>query len=102
MTTTTYAHIDLRPDGVPIIAGTRTKVVLLAADWLEARESVSELRYAYPDLTLGQVFSALAYYHDHQDALDREIAGRRSRAESLRTQLEDPFFIGRLDAKRDG
>jgi uncharacterized protein (DUF433 family) len=99
MTATAYAHIELRPDGVPTIAGTRTKVILLVADWHEAGEDVTAIRRAYPDLSPGQIYSALAYYYDHKDALDDEIARRRSRAESLRGQFEAPSFLARLGVR---
>lgn len=98
MTATAYAHIRLRPDGVPMIAGTRTKVVLLIMDWHEAGEDVAAITRAYPELSRGRVYSALAYYHDHKDALDDEIARRRNRAESLRPRIEDPTFVARLGA----
>ena len=99
MTATAYAHIDLRRDGVPVIAGTRTKVVLLVMDWYEAGEDAVALQRAYPHLGLGQIYSALAYYHDHKDTLDEEITRRRSRAASRRGQLEDPSLLARLGVR---
>ena len=99
MTATAYAHIDLRRDGVPVIAGTRTKVVLLVMDWYEAGKDAVALQNAYPYLGLGQIYSALAYYHDHKDALDDEIARRRGRAASLRGQLEDSSLLARLGVR---
>ena len=98
MTATAYAHIDLRADGSPMIAGTRKKVVLLVMDWFEAGQDVATIQHAYPDLSLGQIYSTLAYYHDHKDALDAEITRRRDRAETLREELEDPSFVARLGA----
>jgi len=98
MTATAYAHIDMRADGVPLIAGTRTKVILLVLDWHEAGEDVAAIQQAYPDLSLGQIYSALAYYHHHKEAVDTEIVRRRRRAESLRERLEDPSFVARRAA----
>ena len=82
-----------------MIAGTRTKVVLLVMDWHEAGEDVTVIRRAYPDLSHGQIYSALAYYHDHKDGLDAEIARRRDRAESLREEIENPSLLARLGAE---
>jgi len=99
MTPTAYGHIELRSDGMPMIAGTRTKVVLLVMDVHEAGEDVTAIRRAYPDLSLGQIYSALAYYHDHKDELDAEIDRRRDRAESLRQEIENPPFLAPLGAE---
>ena len=38
--------------------------------------SPEELPFQHPYLSLGQIHSALAYYWDHQDALDQDIARR--------------------------
>ncbi len=88
MTATGYAHIELAPDGAPYIAGTRIGVARIALD--------------YPGLTLGQVYSALAYYYDHKDEIDRQIEDedeefRRSRAEWAASNAE---FLARLKARR--
>ena len=46
--------------------------------------SPEELAFQFPHLTLGQVHSALAYYWDHQEMLDREIARGLALADDLR------------------
>ena len=38
--------------------------------------SAEELYFQHPYLTLGQIYSALAYYADHQAALERDIENR--------------------------
>jgi len=37
MPTLTYPHIELNAEGVPIIAGTVTKVVEIVLDWIAYR-----------------------------------------------------------------
>jgi uncharacterized protein (DUF433 family) len=71
---TAYAHIELR-DGVPFIKGTRTKVALVVRDFL-AGLSAAEIHATYDDLSLGQIHGALAYYFDHADAIDHDLARR--------------------------
>ena len=46
--------------------------------------SPEELHFQYPHLTLGQIHSALAYYWDHRDELDADIARRSQMAEHAR------------------
>ena len=70
-----YEHIILR-DGEPMIFGTRYSVVHLAEERLAYGWSAEELRIQHPDLTLGQIYAALAYYADHQPELDQLIEQR--------------------------
>src|SRR5262249_23089218 len=65
MATVSYAHIEHNADGMPVIAGTRIKVVMIAVD-RNAGLDIEEIRDQYPDLSLGQIHSALAYYYDHK------------------------------------
>jgi uncharacterized protein (DUF433 family) len=73
MATLAYAHIALSPEGVPYISGTRIKVEEVVLDHLAHRWDAEDIQQQHPHLTLGQIYSALAYYYDHQEALDREI-----------------------------
>jgi uncharacterized protein (DUF433 family) len=73
MSTAAYAHVEITPDGVPIIAGTKTKVIEIALDRLAHHWDAEEIKRQHPHLTLGQIHSALAWYYDHQDDMDQEI-----------------------------
>jgi uncharacterized protein (DUF433 family) len=102
MTATGYAHIELAPDGTPYIAGTRIGVARIALDHILHGRSAEEIPDHYPGLTFGQVYSALAYYYDHKDEIDRQIEDedeefRRSRAEWAASNAE---FLARLKARR--
>jgi len=70
---TKYEHVILNEDNVPIIADTNTEVIELILDKIAYGWSPEELRFQHPHLTLGQIYSALAYYSDHQEILDRVI-----------------------------
>jgi uncharacterized protein (DUF433 family) len=69
------SHIESTPGtcgGAPRIAGTRIRVsqiVLLH----EAGSSPDQIVTSYPHLKLADVYAALAYYHDHREAIDAEI-----------------------------
>jgi uncharacterized protein (DUF433 family) len=73
MATLAYPHIALSPEGVPFITGTRTKVEEVILDHLAYHWDAEEVQRQHPSLTLGQIHSALAYYYDHQEELDRQI-----------------------------
>ena len=53
--------------------------------------NAAELLEQHPHLTLGQVFSALAYYWDHQSEMDALLAADELETERLldRVELEE-------------
>lgn len=97
---TRYRHITLEDNGVPVIDGTTMKVVELVLEQSAHGWSPEELHFQHPYLTLGQIHSALAYYWDHKDELDRDIEQRLARVEQLRLRAEPIPLYERL--KRQG
>lgn len=88
MSTVEYAHITIAPDGVPMLAGTRIKVVEIVRDHLAHGSDAQEIHREFPHLSLGQIHSALAYYYDHQEEVDADIARRMQMAEEFRAKFE--------------
>lgn len=70
---TTYKHILLDDNDQPTLAGSTMKVKELVAERLAWGWSAEELLVNHPDLTLGSIYSALAYYADHQQEIDAAI-----------------------------
>ena len=64
----------------PIIKGTRTPVKAVVG-YYRMGLSVEEILEGLPHLTPAQIYEALSYYHDHQEAIERDI--EQSRAERL-------------------
>jgi uncharacterized protein (DUF433 family) len=96
---TRYEHIVLNAAQVPIIAGTTMKVIELALAQIAYGWSPEELHFQFPYITLGQIYSALAYYWDHREELDREIERRLEAVSQLRRTLSPSPLITRLRAK---
>ena len=84
MSTVAYAHLAFTDTGVPIIAGTTTKVIEIAMDYAAHRWDADEIQRQHPTLARGQIHSALAYYFDHQDEMDRQIAEQVAEVDALR------------------
>ena len=84
MATVSYAHIEPNAEGEPIIAGTRIKVRMIALDRIAHGWDAEGIQRHHPELSLGQIHSALAYYFDHKQEMDRDIADRHERATRLR------------------
>ena len=76
---TNYEHISLDDKGVPIISGTTMKVIEVVLEKMAYGWSAEEIHFQHSYLTLGQIYSALAYYSDHQEELDRDIEQRKEK-----------------------
>jgi uncharacterized protein (DUF433 family) len=96
---TRYEHIVLNPQGVPIIAGTTMKVIELVLAQTAYGWSAEELHFQFPYLSLGQIHSALAYYWDHRDDLDQDIARRVDAVDHLRGQAQTAALGALLRAR---
>lgn len=98
-TPTAYAHIFLSDTGIPNISGTRFKVKHLAAEHRNGGWNAEELREAHDFLTLAEIYSALAYYYDHKDEIDRELDEGDRIAEAYRREWEKTPQAAALRAK---
>jgi uncharacterized protein (DUF433 family) len=97
--TTGYQHIAIDESGVPIIADTTMKVVELLSERTAYGWSPEELHFQHPHLTLGQIYSALAYYWDHVEELDQDIERRLRFVEQVRQAAGPSRLVARLKAK---
>ena len=95
---TRYEHVILDETGRPTIAGTTMKVKELVAERLAWGWSAEELLINHPDLTLGKVYSTLAYYADHQPEIDAAIEADAALAGRLRQESEPAPLVTRLKA----
>ena len=96
---TRYEHIVLNENQVPYIAGTTTKVIELVLDHIAYGWSPEELHFQFPYLSLGQIHSALAYYWDHQTAMDADIARDLAEVEAMQRAATPTPLHARLRAK---
>jgi uncharacterized protein (DUF433 family) len=73
-------HIVSTPDtcgGKARIAGSRIQVKHIAVMHDRQGMSASEIVAEFPHLTLASVYAALAYYHDHREEMNAELAADR-------------------------
>lgn len=96
---TGYEHIIISEDRAPIIAGTTMKVVELVTEKIAYGWSPEELHFQHPYLTLGQIYSALAYYWDHVGELNQDIEQRLQHIEQKRQASELSPLVVRLKSK---
>ncbi len=72
----TYPYITSNPDiadGAPLITDTRITVQTIAG-YYQMGMSVDEILATLSHLSPAQVHSALTYYFDHQDEIDKALA----------------------------
>jgi uncharacterized protein (DUF433 family) len=94
MATVAYPHIEFTPKGVPYLAGTQTKVIEVVLDRLAYHWDADEIHRQHPHLSLGQIYSALAYYYDYQAEMDREIEEQLRQVEQIKARLgESPVRL---------
>ena len=89
---TSYPHIAKDPKvcgGKACIEGTRIRVMDVVAAAEHLALSPDEICDQYPDLTLAQVHSALAYYYDHRDEIRADFEFERSAAERFKSDHPD-------------
>jgi uncharacterized protein (DUF433 family) len=100
MSTVEYAHVAVGPDNVPMLAGTPIKVVEIVLDHLVHGWQAEEIHREFPQLSLGQIHSALGYYYDHKEEIDADIQRRREAAEEIRSRLGDGPLTDTLRSRR--
>ena len=89
----------MNEEGIPIIAGTTMKVVEIVLEKTAYGWSPEEPHFQHPYLSLGQIHSALAYYWDHQDELDRDIERRAAFVQETQQASEKTPLVARLKSK---
>ncbi len=100
LTQTGYEHIVISEDNIPIVAGTTMKIVELVAERTAYGWSPEELHFQHPYLTLGQIYSALAYYWDHVEELDNDLERRLQYVEQMRQTAGPSSLTARLKSAR--
>jgi uncharacterized protein (DUF433 family) len=96
---TQYQHVILNEENAPVIAGTNMKVIELVLERMAYGWSPEELHFQHSYLTLGQIYSALAYYWDHQGELDRDIERRLQFVNQVQRAMGPSPLVARLRAK---
>jgi len=77
----------------------RVRVAQIVMDYLAHGWSAEEMCRQHPYLQPAEAHAALAYYHDHADENDREIAEEIEEVQQARSQLSPSPFILPMKAK---
>ena len=95
---TGYRHILMMKDGRAMIAGTRIKVELIVIATNHHKLSPEEICKYWPVLNMGQVHSALAYYYDNKEEVERLIKEGEEFVENWKRENEPAHreFVKRM------
>jgi uncharacterized protein (DUF433 family) len=97
-------HIEITPGvagGKPRIAGHRITVADIAIWHERLGKSADEIAAEY-DLTLGDVYAALAYYFDHREEIDAASEADEAFVEELRKRTPSKLMQKLQELQRDG
>src|ERR1700739_4139107 len=102
ITKTLDQHIEITPGvvgGKPRIAGRRITVqdIVILHEWMG--RSADEIATEY-DLTLADVYAALAYYYDHRLDIDEAIREGEAFVEALRQKIPSKL-AQKLNERKD-
>jgi uncharacterized protein (DUF433 family) len=86
-TATSVPHIHLDTTGRAWVDDTNVKVIEIALDHLAYGWGADTIHENHPDLTLPQVYAALAWYYDHQVEMDAQIEAQDERLRALRQSV---------------
>lgn len=73
LTQVSKEHISINQDirfGKPCITGTRIAVIDIAIRYREMDETLEDIANDY-NLSVAEVYSAMAYYYDHQEKIEK-------------------------------
>jgi hypothetical protein len=100
---TRYEHIIIDAQGQTRIGHEHGfKLLSLIAEQQANNWNANELLEQFPQLTMGQIHSALAYYWDHQVECDTELARLELQAEELRSSMPVSAAQKRLSESKRG
>ena len=93
----TYPHIEKKNGDVARLKRfPRFRLSLLIGAHLAYGWSAEEMCRQYPDLTPGEIYSAMAYYHDHREEIEAEIQAEWEQAERDRREAPPSPFVLRM------
>ena len=89
-------------EGTYMVSGTRVSLDSIVYAFLGG-QSAEGIVYAFPVLTLEQVYGATAFYLAHRDEVDRYLEAERQDFEAQRAEARaaDPIFYQKLRDARN-
>ena len=100
MVVTEYKYVVIDENNVPVIKGTNMKVIELVLAQKGYGWSPDELHFQYPHVSLAQVYSALAYYADHREQIEKQIKDDLKELDELQGRATTSALAEKIRAHR--
>ena len=92
------SHVVPDAQGVLRVGG--VKYIMFLYNHVLCHMDVAALHEQYPKLSMGELYGALSYYHDHKTALDAELERREKETDAfLKQHPQDPHLREKLLAR---
>ena len=91
--------VEVDDKNVARLVGTRIKIAQIAQEQTRLGLTPEQIQAHHPHLSLGQVYVALAYYYDHRDVVEAQIAASLARADQAREEAGTSPLAARLRAQ---
>ena len=78
LTAESFTHVHRDASGTAWIDDTGVKVIQVVQDHLGHGWSADVIHENYPHLSLAQIHASLAWFFDHEEDMEREIAAREA------------------------
>jgi uncharacterized protein (DUF433 family) len=79
--------ITIDPHGVALVTGTRVPIDTVVTAFMQG-DTPEEIAQNFPTVTVADAYAVIAYYLQHQAAVDTYLADRRQRRAALRATME--------------
>ncbi len=102
MPMTLWPFIEFDTQGVPHVAGTRTKILEVVLDHLANGWDAEEIHREYPHLLLTHIHAALGYYYENQAECDRQIDEQLREVDEWRERFQNSALQTKLRLLKRG
>lgn len=99
MTIAPINHISLDERGIAYVTGSSIRVADIVVDAYTWNLPPAQIRDNYPSLSLAEIHAALAYYHDHQSEIDRQLDEANREYEQARANAPNPLTRADFEAR---
>ncbi len=83
--------ISTDEQGIAYLAGTTMKVRQVVLEKTAWGLTPEEIQRGHAHLSLAQIYAALSYYYENQDAIDEEIRISKQEVDTLHVQTPNPI-----------
>jgi uncharacterized protein (DUF433 family) len=90
MTSVAVGQVEIDDRGVAFVGRTRMKVSQIVAERKAWGLTPEQIAANHETITLSEVYTALAWYADHREAIDNELASTNEFAAESREQSGQP------------